>query len=116
MTEVEAATVGKPGILPKETFKKLHEASLKTFLKEQQGSGPSDSFWNSIINSGDAAKRKDDGEARKARYTSTNKLLTGGLEQNLELVWAAKRWAVVDVWIRWVATLLNLNFDYQFRT
>lgn len=38
------------------------------------------------------------------------------LEQNFELVWAAKRRAVVNVRIGWVPMMLNLDCNDRFRT
>lgn len=52
----------------------------------------------------------------KASFALTNKFLTEGLKQNPVFLWAAKRRVMFNLWIVWIATLLNLNCNELFKT
>lgn len=52
----------------------------------------------------------------KPRFASTNKLLSEELEQSRERVLAAKRQAVLEIWIGLIAKLLNVDCNNRFKT
>lgn len=58
-----------------------------------------ETFWGLAVNFGDSATDKADAFDMNARFTTTNKFLTEELEQSPEMVWAAKRRTMMDVWI-----------------
>ena len=64
--------------------------------------------WNPIINTGDEEKDQQHRDMGAARYQSTNNFVTKVLEQNENVVYAYKR-AHIDVWIGFLASMLNLN-------
>lgn len=48
-----------------------------------------------------------------SRYTSPMGRLQDYLEENGAGVWSIKRWALLYVWLVWIAALLNLDGEYE---
>lgn len=93
--------------LCKQLFQDQHKVVFDAFLKKQEQATSAEPFWMPIINYGDAATDEPEAANIKAAFTSTNKFLTEELEQSHEFKCAAKRQAMLDVWICWIATLHN---------
>ena len=87
---------------PGDHFDKPIEEVFKHYLgtyETERKSGSKSGLWSTIVNKGESEGDKENREKGVGRFSSTRKLLVEVTEKKEETVWAAKKRALLDVWI-----------------
>lgn len=102
----QEAFIATPDTMETSTFAAMHATVYNTFGPDVLRSPARRKYWTPIINRGSSDNRENSSGA--SRFTSTRRLLMHLFERSTDLVWVAKRRAVLDVWLCCIASLLNL--------
>lgn len=103
-----------PSIFPTEALHELSCFAQSFFFCEEAICGERErTFWNPIVNADVVTADKRNIDEGIAWYTSKTRLLQDHLKENCACVWVAKRRELVNVWIAWIAALLNLDVAFD---
>lgn len=99
-----------PTAMPHQAFADLFFAVKKSFVAQDL------TLQNSIISTANKAVDGVESKHGSAYFTSINELLMSVLECDTTVVWMAKRRVFVEVWVRWLETILSLNQKEKHET
>lgn len=99
-----------PTGLPGESFGNFLEFTHSTFKGEKVlEDKASRSLWNPVVNVGDEKQDINEQDAVRRHSALMRELIMEYLESDGEWMWAARSRVATDVWLEWIADVLNLD-------
>lgn len=101
-----------PDTLPKQLFVDSLEFMHSAFAeKVELRAEKNTTLWNLVSNFASRQQKRNDGDAERARYTSTRELAMACVERDRSGLWTTRTTAGMNVWLGWLPAVFNSDYN-----